>query len=63
VPVLTDSETESWRILLKALQRLQGGFTDLPALSSSQPNGPELERVLLETADRLRDNYPYFHPL
>ncbi len=61
--MLTDSETESWRILLKALQRLQGGFTDLPALTSSQPNGPELERVLLETADRLRDNYPYFHPL
>jgi len=61
--VLTDSETESLRILQKAFQRLQSGFTDLPALPSSDPNGPDLERVLLETADRLRDNYPYFHPL
>jgi len=61
--VLTDSETENWRIFQKALDRLQGGFTDLPTLASSETNGPELERVLLETADRLRDNYPYFHPL
>jgi len=61
--VLIDSEAEIWRVLQKALQRLQGGFTDLPALAPSEENEPDLERVLLQTADRLRDNYPYFHPL
>jgi len=49
--------------LKKALHRLQDGFPALPPLTFSDPNGPDLERVLLETADRLRDNYPYFHPL
>ena len=30
---------------------------------TSPPDPAALERVLLEAAERLRDNYPYFHPL
>lgn len=48
-------------ILAEALDHLDAGFDDLP------PFEPELDHdalraVLLETADRLRDNYPYQHP-
>ncbi|MFN8450146.1 MAG: hypothetical protein U0521_16570 [Anaerolineae bacterium] len=48
-------------ILAEALDHLEAGFDDLP------PFEPELDHdalraVLLETADRLRDNYPYQHP-
>ena len=61
--VRTSWPCESFRILQKTLHQLQAGFTNLPALTPSDPNEPDLERVLLATADRLRDNYPYFHPL
>ena len=61
--MLNDWQNESCRILHKALARLKEGFGSLPAADSSVSNGEPLERVLLETADRLRDNYPYFHPL
>src|SRR6266567_9373322 len=46
-------------VLGKALQCLGAGF-DLPPF---EPDAAGIERVLLEAADRLRDNYPYFHPL
>jgi glutamate/tyrosine decarboxylase-like PLP-dependent enzyme len=59
--------------LRAALSRLGEGFAALPrtpgdgadAAASDAPRklGPDLERVLLETATRLQDNYPYFHPL
>jgi len=45
-----------------ALQRLQAGFADLPA--ADQPvDHAALARVLTDVAERLKDNYPYFHPL
>jgi glutamate/tyrosine decarboxylase-like PLP-dependent enzyme len=53
---------ESLDLLRVALERLRAGFTDLPPISEPT-GGPELERVLNDVADRLRDNYPYFHPL
>src|SRR5438046_2548160 len=55
-------EGDSLRILKKALKHLNLGFAELPALARSS-DSPALERVLLETAERLGDNYPYFHPL
>ena len=62
-------DAESLSALGKALARLEEGFASLPALSGTAVGGPleagkpSLEGVLLETAGRLQDNYPYFHPL
>src|SRR5262245_4515908 len=52
---------DSLRILKSALERLEGGFSALPAAKPAET--PDMERVLLEAAERLQDNYPYFHPL
>lgn len=54
-------EKDSLRILRAALERLEAGFDELPPLDTQAPDG--LEEVLFEVAERLRDNYPYFHPL
>jgi tyrosine decarboxylase / aspartate 1-decarboxylase len=48
--------------LRAALERLRAGFADLPDASPPE-GGPEVERILTEVAERLKDNYPYFHPL
>lgn len=46
--------------LLKApLQHLQEGFPSLPVWESTEKWG----EVLMEVAERMRDNYPYPHPL
>jgi tyrosine decarboxylase/aspartate 1-decarboxylase len=55
-------DRDSLDILREAVERLDVGFANLPEFA------PEVEReairaVLLETADRLRDNFPYPHPL
>jgi glutamate/tyrosine decarboxylase-like PLP-dependent enzyme len=55
-------EAESLPILRAALERLGAGFADLPPAATATDTAA-LERVLLEVADRLHDNYPYFHPL
>jgi tyrosine decarboxylase / aspartate 1-decarboxylase len=52
-----------------ALERLRAGFADLPGLDEAFPlsltgrGGQGVRTVLNEVADRLQDNYPYFHPL
>jgi glutamate/tyrosine decarboxylase-like PLP-dependent enzyme len=56
-------EKDSLSLLRSALDRLDSGFSDLPSLPSQLRNVPAVEKVLFEVADRLRDNYPYFHPL
>ncbi|MEO8189160.1 MAG: pyridoxal-dependent decarboxylase [Acidobacteriota bacterium] len=57
-------DRESLRILSEALTALETGFDGLPV---AEPAGArrmlDVERVILEVAGRLRDNYPYFHPL
>lgn len=56
-------DKESLKFLLQALERLDEGFASLP---TSAPQAPEMNRVaevLVATAERLQDNYPYFHPL
>ncbi len=50
------------RLLTRALEELEEGFSDLPAVPLTAQD-PEIEALLLEVAERLRDNYPYFHPL
>ena len=56
-------DQESLRVLLKAAQSLDEGFAKLPAFESLASNPEQFEEVLKATAERLNDNYPYFHPL
>ena len=52
-----------------ALERLRAGFADLPDLDETFPLSPTgsggqgVREVVAEVAERLQDNYPYFHPL
>lgn len=55
-------ETQSVKILEKALAVLEGGFENLPRAMLSY-DYPKMEQVLLKVAELMRDNYPYFHPL
>jgi tyrosine decarboxylase / aspartate 1-decarboxylase len=56
-------DQESLSLLSEALKELQKGFAGLPP-QKVQPLGSErIVEVLLATAERLKDNYPYFHPL
>lgn len=56
-------EQKSLSTFLEAVRKLDAGFAGLPAFSSNLPNEKQLADVLNATADRLQDNYPYFHPL
>lgn len=55
-------ETRTLPLLKEALDRLGEAFQPLP-----DPDGrldlSAIRAVLLETAERMKDNYPYFHPL
>src|SRR5580700_11078656 len=48
---------------LAAATKLNAGFAHLPAYDPNVPGTGRLAEVLSATADRLQDNYPYFHPL
>jgi tyrosine decarboxylase / aspartate 1-decarboxylase len=54
---------ESLGVLLQALQKLDAAFAKLPEFESSAPRMERFAEVLAATAERLQDNYPYFHPL
>lgn len=49
--------------LMEAARLLECGFAQLPKLESAPSGKQRLEEVLAATAERLQDNYPYFHPL
>src|SRR5258707_808523 len=55
-------DKDSLKLLRDALDRLDAGFESLPAVESDADESA-LARVLGEVAERMRDNYPYFHPL
>jgi tyrosine decarboxylase/aspartate 1-decarboxylase len=55
-------ETGSLSLLYKALEQLDTAFAELPDCNS-EVNTEALQSTLLAVADRMRDNYPYFHPL
>jgi len=58
-------EQATLEAFLEAVRKLDAGFAQLPGFEAQVP-GTEEERIaeaLAETAERLRDNYPYFHPL
>lgn len=53
-------------LLARAAEALEGGFGTLPRFEpwrESDRNPVSMAGVLEETAQRLSDNYPYFHPM
>ena len=51
-------------LLARAIEALEAEFKSMPAFKPEDcPDTEALTRVLDETAHRLGDNYPYFHPL
>jgi len=55
-------ETQSLNILYEALQSLNEGFHDLPD-HEIDLDMAGLQTVMLKVAEKMRDNYPYHHPL
>ena len=56
-------ERDSLDHLRAALDRLESGFAGLPPSFAAAGEAGGMEAVLAEVAERLHDNYPYFHPL
>jgi glutamate/tyrosine decarboxylase-like PLP-dependent enzyme len=54
-------EKETIKILENALARLEDGFEDLPDVELNY-DFEGIERVMLQVAEGMQDNYPYFHP-
>jgi len=50
-------------VLRQALEKLDAGFAALPEDSRAPADAKQLATVLVATAERLQDNYPYFHSL
>ena len=55
-------EKETLKILEKALARLEDGFEDLPDLEQNY-DIEGIETVMMQVAEGMQENYPYFHPL
>ena len=60
-------ETASLSILKQALEQLEEGFVHLPALKGDEAGSGSgvvaMAQVLSLVAERMQDNFPYFHPL
>jgi tyrosine decarboxylase/aspartate 1-decarboxylase len=56
-------EKDSLDVLRRAVEKLDAGFVSLPESSGETPDMERIADVLAATAERLQDNYPYFHPL
>ena len=54
---------KSLEILARTLEKLDAGFSHLPEFTPAAPGGERINQVLLSLAEKLQDNYPYFHPL
>ena len=54
-------EKRDLQVLVEALETLDSGFAQLPALDL-ETDLPGLRQVLSQVAERMRDNFPYFHP-
>jgi tyrosine decarboxylase/aspartate 1-decarboxylase len=51
------------RLLAGALPQLEASFRDLPPQLAPAPAIDDMAAVLSQVAERMADNYPYFHPL
>jgi glutamate/tyrosine decarboxylase-like PLP-dependent enzyme len=56
-------EQNTLAAFLEALKKLDAGFAALSPFTPEPVNQKQLLEVLTSTAERLQDNYPYFHPL
>src|SRR5260221_1399127 len=56
-------DRESLDVSAEVARKLEGGFESLPAFQTQSPGIERLTETLDATAERLKDNYPYFHPL
>ncbi|MGB2899692.1 MAG: aminotransferase class I/II-fold pyridoxal phosphate-dependent enzyme [Candidatus Acidiferrum sp.] len=56
-------EQRTLGVFLEAAKKLDAGFAGLPALEGGSAGIERVAEVLNATAERLQDNYPYFHPL
>ena len=54
-------EKDTLKILEKALARLEDGFKALPAIEQNL-DMEAMEAVMLQVAEKMQENYPYFHP-
>lgn len=55
-------EQGSLEALLAAVKKLDAGFAALPVFHSETPESERIAEVLAAAAERLQDNFPYFHP-
>jgi len=56
-------EKDSLDILRAALIELEKSFSNLPSAANAIKDKVKFEKTILGVAERLKDNYPYFHPL
>jgi glutamate/tyrosine decarboxylase-like PLP-dependent enzyme len=56
-------EQKSLKEFLDAVKKLEAGFASLPEFEANVIGATRVGEVLDATAERLQDNYPYFHPL
>lgn len=56
-------DKQSLHILRAALDKLDAAFASLPPMETSQTDERAMETVLGQMAERMADNFPYFHPL
>jgi tyrosine decarboxylase / aspartate 1-decarboxylase len=57
------SEDIALRLLARALPQLEASFRNLPPQSEPAPAIDAMAAVMSQVAERMADNYPYFHPL
>src|SRR5439155_20531053 len=56
-------DRESLRVFSEVASKLDQGCAKLPPFQDESPEMARLAELLEATAERLQDNYPYFHPL
>jgi len=56
-------DRESLGVFSEVAGKLDSGFASLPTFQSQSMDMARLAEVLGATTERLKDNYPYFHPL
>ena len=54
-------EKETIKVLEKALAKMEEGFKALPAIEQSY-DMEGIEAVMMQVAESMQNNYPYFHP-
>ena len=56
-------EQKTLDAFLEAVKKLDAGFAGLPPFEPKVPGMERIAGALSATAERLHDNYPYFHPM